>query len=257
MLNPSYNIKETTQQIIQPFAPIIGNPNGDVLMAQQPILRSLNQEQLIGKTVDNMKEYLLQYPTYKMKVKVNADNFLFYDDNNMFVGQFSVNDIVVYATQKYISKQMDPATKKLIETSICSIKDNDGIQLNTLSPFMRELDLLFILNDSLRIFEMNKIHEFTSQNNEIVLHIIRKLIYSILEHTINVIAMISKDLTDDVIKNKLMRRSMGYMYRLTQYINASLKICENKFTSMMETVETLKHVEERIEKEIFQMREKK
>jgi hypothetical protein len=220
------------------------------------------------------KEYFLQYPIGILKVKVlENDKFLFHDYNNVFIGQYTIGDIINYVVETVNptagnTMKLDTPTKKLIELTICKhVDDSSKFKLNGMSPFMNDIDLLIILNKMLKNFETNNIHKFVSQHNignnpeqpQIIgdssynVDIIRKFIYSFVEHTINIISTISNQLKDGnniTLKNKLMGYSISLVYRLTQYMSASIISSENKYLSILSTVETLKSIEEKMQNNI-------
>lgn len=196
----------------------------------------------------NEKEFKLQYPVGIMTVKVLDNNkFLFYDYNNIFIGQYVVDDIINYILE---NKNIDISTKKLIELTICKASDNEDVfKLNTTTPFMNDIDLLMILNKMFKNFETLQI-----QNDERTIKIIRSFIYSLTEHTLNIISIISKPLKDgydETLKNKLMRYSIGLVYKLTQYLNSEITSSESKYKSILSTVEALKNIEDKIENQII------
>lgn len=217
------------------------------------------------------REFKLQYPVGIMKVKVLDNNkFLFHDYNNIFIGQYTVDDIINYILEDMSkaqsfgqinqSKNIDVSTKKLIELTVCKASNGEDVfKLNTTSPFMNDIDLLMILNKIFKNFETHQIHKFVTQDDR-SLKIIRSFIYSLTEHTINIISIISKQLKDghdETLKSKLMRYSIGLVYKLTQYLNSEIISSESKYKSMLSTVETLKNIEDKMENEITNFCDKK
>ena len=254
MLNPTFNEIDD----ISPQEFLNKKPEKQV----QSLKQISPKNNIIPETHE--REFKLQYPIGIMKVKVLDNNkFLFHDYNNIFIGQYTVNDIINYILEDASkiqllgqpSKNMDISTKKLIELTVCkSSNDGDVFKLNITSPFMNDIDLLMILNKLFKNFETYQIHKFVTQNdNDRSLKIIRSFIYSLAEHTINIISIISKQLKDscdEMLKNKLMRYSIGLVYKLTQYLNSEIISSESKYKSILSTVETLKNIEDKMENEI-------
>jgi len=236
MLNPIYDI---SQQNDEPKhdEPIKNNTpkKNNVSLNGGNIIPPIN-------VVPTEKEYLLTYPFGLMKIKIqNEQTFLFSDDNNTFIGQFTLNDIISYISS--ITEQLDPTAKKLIELTICKYEDTN-LKLNTESVFMNDIELLIILNRMFKNIESQP----TSENNNV-----KRFIYLLLEHTIMVLLNVSKQLkdnTDDALKQKLMRCSIGLVYRLTQHLNMALLETKNDCQNMITTIDKIKTIEENIETKI-------
>ena len=230
-------------------------------------------------------EFKLQYPVGVMKVKIlDNSKFLFHDYNNIFIGQYTANDIINYILENVYdahssnpniyTNNIDASTRKLIELTICKASKGEYIfRLNTTSPFMNDIDLLMILNKIFKNFETHQINKFIPENSAVgqshlgvpihddkSLKVIRSFIYSLIEHTINIISVISKQLKDgcdETLKNKLMRYSIGLVYKMTQYLNSEITSSELKYKSMLSSVEMLSKVENKMENELINFCNKK
>jgi hypothetical protein len=255
MLNPTFDeIDDISPQELSNKKP----EKQEQILQQIPL-----KNNIIPETQE--REFKLQYPVGIMKVKVLDNNkFLFHDYNNIFIGQYTIDDMINYIlenTNKTLildqtnqPQKIDVATKKLIELTICKASNEEDVfKLNTTSPFMNDIELLMILNKMFKNFETYQIHKFVTANDYRSLKIIRKFIYSFIEHTINIVSIISKQLTDgndETLKNKLMRYSIGLVYKLTQYLNSEITSSETKYKSMLSTVESLRTIEDKMESEI-------
>lgn len=201
---------------------------------------------------EELDEFLLQYPIGLLKVKIDDNKFIFHDYDDVFIGQFSINDLINYVAKL---PNIEPATRKLIELTICKYATNNmtigyDIKLNKSSPFMSDIEILMKLNKLLKHFEANEIYNLNDfASHEAILKNIRIFIYSIVEHTLDVISIVSKQLksgSNDVLKNKLMRYSVGLVYRLTQYLNASINSSESKYNELQTTMQRLLETENKL-----------
>lgn len=232
MLNPSFN------------------DYGDLSQQDEKIIKH-EQDNIVHTTHKNpntSKEYLLQYPIGIMKVKIDDNKFVFRDHNDILIGQYVLDDIIYYILQNSMKhKILDASIKKLIEITICKPNNDNCIKLNIISPFMNDIDILIILNKLFKNFD------FSIIRNETDIQVIKKFIYSLIEHTINVITTISKQLknsNDEILKNKLMKYCTSLVYRLTYFLNENITSSEKKYGSLLSTINTLKNIEEKIENKL-------
>lgn len=215
-----------------------------------------------------VKEYLLQYSSGTITVNVSDENkFLFYDSNHILIGQFTIDDVINYILQSHTNDIVPDhsqlsnvqSMKKLIETSICTRLPNGDFKLNTTSPFMNDIDLLMIVNKLLKHFEKTNLQTFISSSNVNTSKLIKLFIYTMTEHTLNVISIISKQLknsTDEKLKLKLVRYSIGLVYRLTQYLNSTIVETENNYNKIMSSIDSLKATETTIENKLESLKHK-
>lgn len=203
------------------------------------------------------KEYILQYPDSVIKLRIsnnsNNNTFQFYDEMSTMIGQFSIVEVVNYvighdSTRTNIGTQFE--TKKLIEQTICKIHDIPLMfELNASSPFMNDIDILIKLNQTLQTFDEQLLPHYMSEYTDEQIKLIRKFIYAIIEHTINVIVNIShqvKNTNNDILKKKLMNYNIGLVFRLTKYTYSLLVTSERKYDELTKTLDEIKTTYQKI-----------
>lgn len=165
-----------------------------------------------------VKEYKLQYPepTGTITVILDDDKFIFNDMTGTQIGIITINDIVNYIN----NTAMATTIKNLLELTIFDKKDKTT--LNTRSPFMNNLEILFVLNRLFKTISQSEIKPF---------------IYSLLEHTLNTIALASHQMKDmpDSMKQKLMKYSIGIVYQMMQCISTSLMTHEQHYSNLLKS----------------------
>lgn len=235
----------------------------DTQRQEMPFPLERQEESRIPTHIDS-KIYTLIFPIGTLKIKISGDTFLFHDQNEIYMGQFSIEDIILYVSQFNSQAdipdeqdKLDERNKRLIELAICKKVDitQNKIELCVNSPFMNDIEILMILNKYFKRFEETSIQKYSS--NEKKIKVIRNLIYAVITHTINTITIISKQIKhsdNEKLKNKLMKYSIGLVYRLTQYLNASIIQTESKFGDIFNAVEKLKVVEEKLESKVNEIK---
>lgn len=207
-----------------------------MLAPPAPAPTSNKQEDINDNTVEQpqeiptqkIKEYKLLFPepTGIITTKIDDATFTFLKADQSVMGTLTVKNIVDYVS----NISLDPNEQKLLDLIMFTQK-----KLNTASPFLNNLDILFILNRQIKNFPE-----------------VKQFAYSLLEHTLNTIAIAShqmKDISEEV-KQKLMRYSIGIMYQMTQYLSTSLSTYETKYTELNTSIEEIKKTNNTIEQKI-------
>lgn len=204
------------------------------------------------KSNDISRKWELQYGKEKLIVKLMGEGkFFFHDSSGVSMGSFSVDDIFRYigrTCDKFDQIKMDNTTIKLIENTICENMQNGTCKLNINSPFMIDIDLLIELNNMLKRYEDTHILE-----NDICIKKNKLFIKKIAEHTMNVITEISRRNAHDMnekTKSKLLRISIGIVYRLTQYISSEISEQKQEYDNLLNTFESLEKLEHDIKNKI-------
>jgi hypothetical protein len=184
----------------------------------------------IDKLIDQNK---LIVETQKEK-----QQFLFYDHNKNFIGGFTATEFIKYIIS-HISLNFLPETncessKHIIEKYICKISKNVLSKKTTIdmidhidSPFMGNIESLIKLYTYIHDFESNRLilelESISDDEQLMVKDLFELLIYSLLNHTLNIISILVNKLdlsrsgsTD--IKKTLLNYSVAIVYRLSKFI---------------------------------------
>jgi hypothetical protein len=203
-----------------------------------------------------VREWKLQYTDSFIIVKILTNNkFSFYDSKDTIIGHFTIDDIIKYVTQTSNNSSLQPialdnTTKKLIESTICENAQTDNCKLKLSSPFMNDIEILIELNKMLKTYEETTMKQLITNNiTNNMDHSTNKIkifIHKIAEHTLNIITFISKKIKHDdneKLKSKLLRYSIGLVYRLSQYVSTEILDNEKNFNDLLKTVDELKSLE--------------
>lgn len=225
-------------------------------------------ENVRGSNDEINKVYNLQYPVGILKVTVNIhNNFLFHDYDNVYMGEFNIDDIIYYiiiGVSRYhniqtMIKKLDDTKKKLIELTICKYAiDTNKLILNVTSPFMNEIELLLILNKMFSKLNSEYINDITN-GSDIMQEMVYKISYSIMEHTINKISILSQQLKnsdDHILKNKLIGYSISLIYKMTQFGINKLDAVSGKYRTLNSTLDKLMLVENELNAKILLLERK-
>lgn len=194
-----------------------------------------------------IKNWILSYATGNINISLIGEIFTFYNPDNTIIGNISFEDIM-----NYVSERLDivnEVTKKLIESTIC-ITTKNGTHTLITSPFMTNIDILFALNN---IIKLNDDKILINKN-------IRLFVINLLEHTLNIIATISKKVNDaqddnNKFKNKLVKYSVGIVFRLTQYISKELVDNNIQYDKMLLTLESFNLLENELKNTITTLKQ--
>jgi hypothetical protein len=201
--------------------------------------------------IRHRKDYSLHYPTGNIILSFHDDSaFLFRDVSGAFMGKITIPDLVQYVTKK---DTLEPNIIKLIEMTICTKRETrnslNNIFLNQKSPFLNDIEILVVLN---RWFRRTDGSIKDMPDNE--QHIVRKFICQLLEHSLKVIAIISRSLqqsdSSTELKKKLMRYSSEILFRLTTIVNTETLNCLEKYNKIKDTSDLLQTIEQKINEKL-------
>lgn len=196
------------------------------------------QKEKIVQFTDNNKQYTLHH--------VEPSTFSVFDENNNSVGSFTTNNII----EMIISE--NTINNIMIEKYICRIiKEPIQFMIIAESPLLNNIYFLILFNRTLKKFEETSL-QLHNDNLENV-KIIKKFIYSIVEHTLNIFTTKSHELkhSDDIeIKNKIKNQCVGLTFRLTKYLNSSINDLQNQYDNIIVTLEILKTTENKFSSEL-------
>lgn len=195
------------------------------------------------------KLFDLQFPAGYLQVEINNDEtFNFKDKDNIVKGQYGIEHII-----KYITQSIDPRNEilkdtnmadahKIIEQTLIKFVNTDGKLVPTLlsnreSPMLKELDVLKVLN------KMFKKIETTDETKNYLMcgntqlcnqadRLVKKITFDVLDRTMNVIAQLTPDVADQKLKEKIMKYSIGLIYRM-------VKTMDNEFQTLVDRYNTI------------------
>jgi len=195
-------------------------------------------EQLKQSRIRRHKEYELDFPQGILKLSFKDDNtFVFNSKSNKVIGSFTIDNIINYL----LKKDVDHVIKKLINLILCK---ESGI-LNYKSPFINDVEILMILNRWFKRFDAT-----IKDMNDTDRKLIRKFICHILEHSMDVIAHVSKRLStaneDSEVKKKLMRYGSEILFRLTSIVQIETHECLEQCTQIQSSYDKILLIENKI-----------
>jgi len=231
-------------------------------------LHNIHPEQIDDKEI---KEFKLFYLTGVLDVVFSDNSFKFTDERKTFSKVFSIDNIFDYMRMKkqklHPEKKMSAETINMLEISIFKKNDTNICEIYTNSPFMKDISimrfLIKVLENYLRekfgIINFVNFDEHVNQKNKQThdnLSLVIKFIYSIMEHTLNIFDVASKAIHEkklgtDNVKLKLTRYSVGLIYKMMKYLNASILLSEKKYKNIIDTLDELKIVEDKLENKII------
>jgi hypothetical protein len=205
------------------------------------VVQPVQQEKV--ERIRRRKEYILNFPNGEFKLTfIEPTTFVYHDQKGSPFGNFTVHELINYVA----GNNLTPTAKKLIEMSICVIKESkpyNKISLNTRSPFMRDIEIINVLN------RWMKQSEATYNDKPAIEQMaIRKFTCQILEHTLHLISIASKNIgsSSDEQKKSLMRLSSEILFRLTTIIQNETSEYINKYEKLKETIELTKEVKDKL-----------
>ena len=164
-------------------------------------------------------------------IRCDEDKFSFYNNFHTLLGSFTVYQLVKYVAkncEKFLDDVSNGTSDALIETFICTNKTGKLVLLDHISSnFMGNLEMLIRLNNCLFQYEKEKliihVQNATIEHQKKIISSVKTLIFMLLNHTFKIIVTISDELkrnptNDKVLENKLMKYSVGIVYRLSYYI---------------------------------------
>jgi hypothetical protein len=213
----------------------------------------LSQNNMFGKiSEDEIIQFKKNTNTKVSNIYVGySDNeqlFMFKNIDNQYIGSFSIPDTIKYFgsvvdPQKQFMKHLNelnytnsaviikqfigyPTYKELVNYIDIKLHDYDS------SPFMGDIEMLVKLNEQLHKFEQlslsNELQYVDEKYRHKVELTIKKLIYSLLNYTLNLISTMSEliklDTDKDRLKQELIKYSVGTVYRISQFVQQQLKI---------------------------------
>jgi hypothetical protein len=159
-------------------------------------------------------------------VKFDNEIFSFYDNKKSHLGSFTIKQLLKYIVQdnEFLVNTGMGTSQAIIETFICKNQQNKiRIYDHIASIFMGNLEMLIKLNNSLfkyeKMFEKMFEKDISMCNKKCLLKI-KAFNFTLLNHTLKIISTISNEynMNNVEIKNKLLRYSVGIVYRLINYI---------------------------------------
>lgn len=229
----------------------LSEDDNDTKQEKQPVNDLPIREQIVEQQIPlKYNVHDIVFPDGIMKIKLMpTDALMFSNTASIYIGQYTINDIFNYL---FGTKQLDTTTITLIEKTICTKTNDDRIfELKTSSPMLFDIDILVILNKLLAKFENTGIAEYDEKNAKII----RIFICQLLSHTLNVIAKLSHEIkhkeisvgNDSVMKAKLIKKSIGIVFRLSQYANKNITEATQKYEQLMSTIKRVEETKTKID----------
>jgi hypothetical protein len=185
----------------------------------------------------------------KIAVNFHKDKFKFMDiSTNQNIGSFNIDHLIKYVSAysdkeeqflMHINKSKYVNSVSLIKNFVCRVEYNLSLKLTTVnlidyteSPFMGDIEMLMIINNSLRSFEKSRLDSELRHVRENyrcdIEQSVKQLIYMFLSYTLGLISIISKSLKNvagkEDLKKHLMEYTIGIVFRISQFIQTQLKI---------------------------------
>ncbi len=196
-----------------------------------------------------------------ISVNKKSNQFSVFDKNNKPIGHFTLFNLVKYLADVYDTKQQflreidsfqQQKAKELIKKFIFKLKYNkknkytDIVLINYhQSGFMGDMDLIIQLNNQLHNYQTKRLHADLSnvdiENKVKIEQNIKKFIFVLLNYTLQLISMKSKQLSNEdnnkELKEKLINYSIGSVYRINIFVQDQLKIINNQNKNIKESIE--------------------
>jgi hypothetical protein len=235
------------------------------------------QTQLKPETVNINKVVnvdVVRLPENADAIIINYDKetkkFTFYDRSRSLIGFFTIIQLIKYIGNTVSNQFMSYVSpSNLLENLINAylFKKDDGklIWHNHLtSPFMGDIEMLIKLNTDMSEFinksldqELIKI-ESKSERNKIN-DTIKKIYYDLLNHTLHIIASSSDDLRNDedkkAIRDKLLKYSVGIMYKITTFTKLQLETYTNKQKELIDNMSRVTDLKKSLTNQITTLEE--
>ncbi len=187
---------------------------------------------------------------------VNIDKkdnrFNFYDKLQVYLGSFSIDELMKYIAHKYdpknqflpsINQQRYNEAINIINKMIGSVKYNKNLKYAYIdllnyddSPFMGNINSLVKLNNMLHNFEKDKLENALAlvddEYAKKIRQFVKKFIYIMLNYTLQLISITSEAIknenTREALKKELMNYSIGIVFRISQYVQDQLRMLTDK-----------------------------
>jgi len=198
----------------------------------------------------------------------NTMTFQFYDEHGTVIGNISIPGIVRYLgsyydtkneLSKYVNDDEYLKMKALIKTFLFKIKYNKETDFTDItivefdqSGFTGNLELLIKLNSKIYEYQNTNLSPLLNgidpHNRDRISKNINKFIYLLLDHTLKLLAIISKDVPESRIKlrEKLVKYSVWLVYRMNTFVAGELEKLSNTNNELLNTVDVSKNTKELI-----------
>jgi hypothetical protein len=208
-------------------------------------------------TEDKTKDIVYKNPNNKIIVETNISNysFTFYDNNKNLFGGCNIYEFIKFITShvsnNFLITVNSNIAKPIIEKYICNVsisKKSNKYNIHMLnwldSPFMGDIHMLIKLYHFIINFEKKELkyqlEKLNEQEKINVIEIYNELIYSIINHILRVIAIISNKLNKNTsIKTTLLQYSVSLVHRLSRIIKKNL---ENKNDNIIILKQNLENI---------------
>jgi hypothetical protein len=156
-----------------------------------------------------------------------------------YIGSFTASNIIKYAGSlhtpefmTHIDTKIQTDAEALIESFVGKISLVSGVPVVNLqtvshSPFMGDVELLMRLNNDLYRLEKDELEKelrYVDKKKEHVRFAVKKFIYSLLNYTMSLIAVVVEQSdTEENISKLLLKYSVGLMYRIFQFVQEQIK----------------------------------
>ena len=246
----SQSVKQTSERGFTPAPAPVPQPSASA-SAPAPITASASAPSLkmddmmkVGPISQQEKEELvrnLDINTGAMMVNYDKGDkrFNVRTPKDEYIGSFTASNIVKYAGSLYTPEFMTHIDDKtqtdaqaLIESFVGKISLVSGVPVINLqtvsySPFMGDVELLMRLNNDLYRFEKDELDKelrYVDKKKDHVRFAVKKYIYSLLNYTMSLIAVVVEQPdTEENISKLLLKYSVGLMYRIYQFVQEQIK----------------------------------
>lgn len=255
---------DTTEKMVKSFNDLLFSGHVDDSIKPHIKQPSLISNKTSGESINNN---ILNIPSqnYSGEILVNIDKndkrFKFYDKSQLYLGSFSIDELMKYISHKYDPKnQFLPFVKSqaydeavnVIKKMIGSVKYNKNLKYAYIdllnyneSLFMGDITSLVKLNNMLHTFEKetldNALASVDSEYAKKIRQFIKKFIYILLNYTLQLISETSEiimyDESKKKLKDELIKYSTGIVFRISQYVQEQLKILTDKMNEIEKIVD--------------------
>lgn len=213
------------------------------LYQQGPSINPTNYVINVQQTID--KESIIVETNYNQK------KFLFYDRNKNFLGAFSIHEFIRFITShvsiNFLRGVDSDSVRPIIEKYICKIsvieKPSKRYIINMLnyfeSPFMGNIETLIKFYSFIHEFEENELQKelnmLNQQESIKTRDIFNKMIYTLLNHILKIIAALTNKLTGydpntSKIRDSLLNYSVAIVYRLSKFVRTEIDVKVDELT---------------------------
>lgn len=225
---------------------MLGNNGNEPDQNAQRVEKTVQQHEK-PERIRRRKEYMLNFPSGEFKLSfIEPTTFVYHDQKDLPHGNFTIHELINYIAGQNITE----TARKLIEMSICVIKDTkpyNKVTLNVRSPFMCDIEIVNVLNRWLKQTEAT--YKDKSNLEQIAL---RKFTCQILEHTLHLISIASKNIgnSSEEQKKALMRLSSEILFRLTTIVQNETVTYIDMYEKLKETIDLTKEVKEKLVQQV-------